>query len=94
MRIPVLTAIRGLRGDTVAFRLANRYPELFFDLLDRIETRSIDREIVQTALYVEIRCVKRYRQQPTVYADPVRTEEAALEAGPSPLNLSVHAPPR
>lgn len=93
MRVPVLTAIRGLRGDTVAFRLANRYPELFFGLLDRIEMRSSDTKIVQTALYVEIRCAKRYRQQPTVYADPVQTEEATVEAGLSTLNLSMHAPP-
>lgn len=74
----------------MGFRLSNRYPELFFDLLDRMETQSSDTTIVQTALYVEIRCAKRYRQQPTLYTDPVRTEEAALEASPSPFNLSVH----
>lgn len=94
MRLPVLTAIRGLRGDTVAYRLANRHPELFFDLLERIETRAGETEIIQTALYVEIRCASRYRQQPTLYADVLCTEEVALEIRPPAFSLSVHVPRR
>lgn len=94
MRLPALSALRGLRGDTVAFRLANRRPELFFDLLEQLETRASETEIVQTALYVEIRCVRKYEQQPTLYADVLRTEEAVFEARPPMIGLGVCTPER